>query len=55
MIRNFRTHVLKLRIFGIFPEIPKKFSGKILIFSEGTVILLVRGAKWSKGGVKWRR
>jgi hypothetical protein len=44
-----------MRIFGIFPEIPKIFSGKILIFSEGAVILFVSGEKWSSSGVKWRR
>jgi hypothetical protein len=44
-----------MRIFGVFPEIPKKISGKILIFKKGTVILFVSGVKWSSSGVKWRR
>jgi hypothetical protein len=54
-IRNFRTHVLKLRIFRFFAKKPEKSCKKVLHFFGDGIILSLSGAKWSKSGAKWRR
>ena len=54
-IRNFRTTVLKLRIFGIFCKKVENFEKKMLHFLDDGIILSLSGVKWSKSGAKWRR